>query len=300
MLKIIRSSRDGERLKELAKIKPIKALHDGRLLFVDENKTFQTHAGFGGAFTEATTANLKLMSKEQYKEVLEAYFGKEGLKYNLGRLTINSSDFGYGNYDYLKGEDATLKTFSLEKEKTRCIPVLKDVFKLRRELLKLMASPWSPPAFMKTTKKMNKGGKLLKEHYQTWADYLSLYVKHMEKEGIKIDFLTVQNEPEAIQRWESCIYSAEDEAIFVRDYLGPTLKRNNIDTKIFIWDHNRDEIVRRAYITLRDPEVAKYVYGIGYHWYVSDAHHHLSIVHNLFPDKHIHFRKFLKYIDKQS
>ncbi|MGI6675552.1 MAG: glycoside hydrolase family 30 protein [Bacilli bacterium] len=172
------------------------------------------------------------MSKEQYKEVLEAYFGKEGLKYNLGRLTINSSDFGYGNYDYLKGEDATLKTFSLEKEKTRCIPVLKDVFKLRREPLKLMASPWSPPAFMKTTKKMNKGGKLLKEHYQTWADYLSLYVKHMEKEGIKIDFLTVQNEPEAIQRWESCIYSAEDEAIFVRDYLGPTLKRNNIDTKI--------------------------------------------------------------------
>ncbi|MGI6714135.1 MAG: glycoside hydrolase family 30 protein [Bacilli bacterium] len=289
MLKIIRTAKDGERLQELDKIRPIKTPLDGRLLFVDEKRTYQTHAGFGGALTEATTANLQLMSKAQYDEVLQAYYGAEGLRYNLGRLTINSSDFGYGNYDYLQGEDASLKSFSLAKEQTRCLPVLKDIFKLRGERLKLMASPWSPPAFMKTNKMMNHGGKLLKEHYQTWADYLSLYLEEMAKAGIKIDFITVQNEPEATQTWESCLYTAEEEAIFIRDYLGPTLKKKHLETKIFIWDHNRDEIVRRAYLTLRDPKVAEYVYGIAFHWYVSDAHHHLSYVHHLFPDKHLFF-----------
>ncbi len=289
MIKIIRSSKAGERLKEVATLKSKKEIVSNRILFIDEAKTYQTHAGFGGALTEATTAILNKMTKEQKQTVLEAYFGKSGLNYNLARITINSSDFGYGNYDYLDGPDTTLKSFSLKKEETRCIPAIKEANKIHGKPLKLFASPWSPPAFMKTNKMMNEGGKLLLEHYPTWAKYFALYLKGMEDYGLKVDFISIQNEPEAKQRWESCLWTAEEEALFIRDYLVPELKNNKLDTKIFIWDHNRDEIVRRARITLSDPKVRKHVYGIAYHWYVSDAHHHLAVVHDMFPEKHLFF-----------
>lgn len=289
MIKVIRSTKTGERLQAVANLKSTTEVVSNRLLLVDEKRTYQSHAGFGGALTEATTAVLKQMSNEQKRAVLEAYFGKNSLNYNLARITINSSDFGYGNYDYLDGIDVMLKSFTLKKEETRAIPALKEINAIRGEKIKLFASPWSPPAFMKTNKMMNEGGKLLREHYETWAKYFALYLKAMKNYDLAVDFISVQNEPEAKQRWESCLWTAEEEAIFIRDYLVPELKANKLDTKIFIWDHNRDEIVRRARITLNDPEVRKHVYGIAYHWYVSDAHHHLSIVHDMFPEKHLYF-----------
>lgn len=287
MLKLIRSTKCGERLKEIGKLNATKEVKSNRFLIVDEKITYQTHAGFGGALTEATTSVLNKMSQAQKESVLAAYFGKNGLNYNLARITINSSDFGYGNYDYLDGADASLESFTLKNEETRAIPAIKEVNKIHGEKIKLFASPWSPPAFMKTTKTMNEGGKLLPEHYSTWAKYFALYLKGMESYDLKVDYISIQNEPEAKQRWESCLWTAEEEALFIRDYLVPELKAHKLDTKIFIWNHNRDEIVRRARITLGDPEVRKHVYGIAYHWYVSDAHHHLSIVHNLFPEKHL-------------
>jgi glucosylceramidase len=134
--------------------------------------------------------------------------------------------------------------------------------------LTLYASPWSPPAFMKDNKTMLKGGKLLPEYYQSWANYYPKFIKAYEKEGIPIWGISIQNEPMATQAWESCIFTGEEERDFLKNYLGPTMKREGMgDKKIIAWDHNRDMIYQRAGTMLDDPEAAKYVWGIGFHWY---------------------------------
>jgi glucosylceramidase len=136
--------------------------------------------------------------------------------------------------------------------------------------LTLFASPWSPPAWMKDNNNMLKGGKLLPAFYQSWADYYVRFVKAYEAEGIPVWGLSVQNEPMATQTWESCLYTGEEERDFIKKYLGPTLhKAGMADKKLIAWDHNRDLMYQRASTVLDDPEAAKYVWGIGFHWYES-------------------------------
>src|SRR5690606_30436900 len=143
---------------------------------------------------------------------------------------------------------------------------------------------------MKTNKEMNYGGHLAPEYYQVWANYYVKYIQEMKKRGINITWVSVQNEPAAIQTWDSCIYTAEQERDFVKNYLGPTLDKAGLkDVGIIIWDHNRDIIVERAATVLLDEEANQYVWGIGNHWYVSEKFENLSVIHNLFPDKHIIF-----------
>jgi glucosylceramidase len=136
--------------------------------------------------------------------------------------------------------------------------------------LLVFASPWSPPAWMKDNHDMLHGGKLLPAFYQAWADYFVHFIKTYENHGVSIWGITVQNEPMAKQTWESCIYTADAERDFIKNYLGPTFERNGLkDTKIIAWDHNRDLLYHRASTILSDPEAAKYVWGIGFHWYES-------------------------------
>jgi O-glycosyl hydrolase/beta-glucanase (GH16 family) len=134
--------------------------------------------------------------------------------------------------------------------------------------LTTIASPWSAPAFMKATGNMLQGGKLLPQYRSAWATYFTKFIQAYEREGIPIWGITVQNEPLATQTWESMIYTAEEERDFVRDYLGPTLHDAGLgDTRIIVWDHNRDLITHRANVILGDPDAAKYVWGVGFHWY---------------------------------
>jgi glucosylceramidase len=161
--------------------------------------------------------------------------------------------------------------------------------------LTLFASPWSPPAFMKDNNDMLHGGKLKPEFHQSWADYYAKFIKAYQAEGIPVWGITVQNEPMATQKWESCIFTAEDERDFLKNYLGPTLRREGLgDKKILAWDHNRDLIYQRAETILNDPEAAKYVWGIGYHWYEpwsggDPMYDNVRLVHETFPDKHLVF-----------
>src|SRR5260370_453642 len=159
--------------------------------------------------------------------------------------------------------------------------------------LTLFGSPWSPPAFMKDNNNMLHGGKLKPEFYQSWANYYTKFIKAYQKEGIPIWGITIQNEPMATQTWESCIYSAEDERDFLKNYLGPTMKREGLgDKKIIAWDHNRDLIYQRASTILTDPKAARYVWGIGFHAYepwsggepMSDT---LNLVPQAFPLTHL-------------
>jgi glucosylceramidase len=238
-------------------------------VFVDPTKTFQTMVGIGGAITDASAETLAKLPKDKQQEIIKAYYdGKDGIGYTLARTNIHSCDFSSGSYTYVEDNDKELKTFSIQHDRQYRIPFIKQAMAAAGGKLTLYASPWSPPAWMKDTKNMLQGGKLLPEYRQSWANYFVKFIKAYEKEGMPIWGLTVQNEPMAKQTWESCIFTAEEERDFIKQYLGPTLHKNGMASKKLIaWDHNRDLIYQRATTILSDPEAAKYVWGIGFHWY---------------------------------
>ena len=258
---------------------------------INENKTYQSILGFGGAFSEAACYTLNKLSTSQKEKILDAYFNKEkGLGYNLGRVSINSCDFSLQSYDYVKEDDKSLETFNISREDKWVIPTIKEAMQIRGEDIKILASPWSPPAWMKTNKKMNNGGKLLDEYKKVWADYYIEFINEYKKRDIDIWGITVQNEPAAEQIWESCIYTAEEERDFIKNYLGPAFVNNGLkDKKIIIWDHNRDMVIDRATTVLSDDKAAQYVWGTGINWYLSEAFKNVGEVHNRFPDKHLLF-----------
>lgn len=237
-------------------------------VFVNPEKKFQNYLGIGGAITDASAEVFSKLSPENQEKLLKAYFTEEGINYNIIRTSIHSADFGLGSFTYIEEGDKELKTFSIEKDREKRIPMIKKAQKLIGDDLVFYASPWSPPAFMKTNKNMLQGGKLLPEYYQTWADYFVKFIEAYEAEGIPVWGVTIQNEPMATQSWESCIYTAEEERDFLKNYLGPTFEKNGLgDKKIVVWDHNRDLISHRANTIFEDEEASKYAWGIGFHWY---------------------------------
>ncbi|WP_404330929.1 glycoside hydrolase family 30 beta sandwich domain-containing protein [Mesobacillus maritimus] len=258
---------------------------------LDPETKYQSFMGFGGAFTEAAAYTLAQILEEDRLKIIDSYFNKEtGLGYSLGRTHIHSCDFALENYTYVKENDVDLKTFSIEREQKYVLPLIRDAVKARGEELTILSSPWSPPAWMKTNNEMNNGGKLKPEFYSIWALYYTKYIKAMESEGIPIWGITVQNEPEATQVWDSCRYTAEEERDFVKNHLGPVMEKEGLgDKEIIIWDHNRDVAYERAKTILSDAEASKYIWGTGLHWYVSEEFENLSKVHEDFPDKHLIF-----------
>jgi len=238
-------------------------------VFVEPKKTFQTFMGIGGAVTDASAEVFAKLSKEKQQEFLNAYYDKDkGIGYSLLRTTIHSSDFSSGSYTYVEEGDKELKTFNIDHDKQFRIPLIKQAIKTAGGKITTYVSPWSPPAFMKDSKTMLKGGKLLPEFYQAWANYYAKFIKAYEKEGMPIWGTTIQNEPMATQTWESCIYTAEEERDFLKNFLGPTLEKQGLaDKKIVVWDHNRDLMGQRANVIYSDPEASKYAWGMGFHWY---------------------------------
>src|SRR5205085_3221044 len=174
-------------------------------------------------------------------------------------------------------------------------PFIQRAMPATRRNLTPIASQWSPPAFMKTNNDMLHGGKLKAEFDQSWANYYTKFIKAYEREGIPVWGITIQNEPMATQTWESCIYSAEDERDFLKNFLGPTMHREGLrEKKIIAWDHNRDLIYQRVSTILRDPKAAQYVWGIGYHWYEpwsggDQMFDNVKLVNETFPDKKLIF-----------
>lgn len=238
-------------------------------VFVEPSKTFQKFLGIGGAITDASAEVFAKLPKDKQKEFMNAYYDKEkGIGYSLLRTTIHSSDFASGSYTYIKEGDKDLKTFNIDHDRQYRIPMIKEAIKTAGGKITTYASPWSPPAFMKNTNNMLKGGTLLPEYYQPWANYFTKFIKAYEKEGIPIWGITVQNEPMATQTWESCIFSAEAERDFLKNFLGPTMNKEGLaNKKIVVWDHNRDLMTHRADVIFSDPEASKYAWGMGFHWY---------------------------------
>ena len=244
--------------------------------------TYQTILGFGGAFTEATGISIKKLPSEKQEKVIKEYFSKDGLNYSVGRLPIGSSDFSLNSYSYSNKPD--LSDFSIEKDKDYIIQIVQSAQKLNSNI-QFLASPWSPPKFMKSNKMLFLGGKLLEKYNQTFANYLVKYINFYKNEGININYITVQNEPNALQIWESCLYSAKEEANFAIHYLFPTFKTNNINTKILIWDHNKEKLFTRAMQELNNNQALEAISGIAFHWYTGDHFENISLTHDAFPGK---------------
>ena len=265
-------------------------------VFVDPSKTFQTYFGIGAALTDASAETFYKLPKETQDELLKAYFDKEkGIGYTVARTNINSCDFSSDMYTYVQDGDKELKTFNIEHDRKYKIPFIKEAMKTAGGKLNLFASPWSPPAWMKDNNDMLQGGKLKPEFYDSWATYYTKFIKEYEKEGVPVWGISVQNEPMAKQRWESCIYTAEEERDFLKKHLGPTMEKEGLkDKKIIVWDHNRDLIYQRAQTYFDDPDASKYIWGIGFHWYEdwsggTPMYDNLRRVYETFPDKHIFF-----------
>lgn len=266
------------------------------LVFVDPSKTFQTFIGVGGAITDASAEVFAKLPKATQQEFLTAYYDKnKGIGYTIARTNINSCDFSSDSYTYVAENDKALKTFDIAHDCKFKIPLIKQATAAAGGKINLFASPWSPPAWMKTNNNMLKGGSLLPAYNQSWANYYVKFVQAYEKEGMPIWGLSVQNEPMATQRWESCLYTAEEERDFIKNFLGPTLHKNNMASKKLIgWDHNRDLIYQRASTLLADPQAAKYLWGIGFHWYETwtgsaQNFDNLKRVKEAFPDKELIF-----------
>ena len=278
----------------IKKIPESELLHDSktelRSIKVDKNQIRQSILGFGGAFTEASASIYNELDGDKKSEIIQAYFGDSGNQYNMGRTHINSCDFSLGNYALCEEEDRKLDGFSIERDKKMLIPFIKEALNEASSPVLIMASPWSPPPWMKTNNQMNHGGKLKEEFQDTWAEYYCKYIEFYERDGVPIWGISVQNEPEAVQTWDSCIYTGEEERDFIKNFLGPALKRNKyLDKKLVIWDHNRDVMVERSRTVLSDPDAAQYVWGTGFHWYNGDHFDEVQKVHDEFPDKELIF-----------
>jgi glucosylceramidase len=265
-------------------------------VFVDPVHSFQTVLGFGGAITDASAETFAKLPKNMQQQLLTAYYDKvNGIGYTLGRTTIHSSDFSSGSYTYITEGDSALKSFNIDHDRQFRLPLIKQIIAAAGGKLVMYVSPWSPPAFMKDNGSMLHAGKLLPAYRQSWANYYIKFIRAYEKEGVPIWGLTLQNEPLANQTWESCYFSAEDERDYIKNYLGPTLKKQGMgDKKLIAWDHNRDLIYQTASTILNDPEAAKYVWGIGYHWYETWTgsamlFENVKKVNEAFPDKKLIF-----------
>lgn len=290
-IEVYETARDnGHRLKRVPAASPPAEGH-APVVSIDTTQEHQTILGFGTSLTESSAYVLSLLPPARREEVLRHCFDPEtGNGYTFARTHINSCDFSLSNWSCASVDgDFELEHFSMEPARRYVLPLVQDVFRILPGL-NLIASPWSPPGWMKTNGEMNNGGKLRPECAGVWARFLVRYLGELAAAGAPAWALTVQNEPAAVQVWDSCIYSGEEERDFVRDHLGPALQASPLkDMKLIVWDHNKDILYERAAAVLNDPKAAQYVWGVGLHWYGGEQPEQLELTHAAWPDKPLVF-----------
>ena len=267
------------------------AASTGQVIDVDSAKTYQTMDGFGFALTGGSAMLIHHMDAAKRTALLHNLFTTEGdgIGVSYLRLTIGSSDMNdqvYSYDDVPEGQtDPDMQHFSLAPDQTDVIPVLKEILAINPKI-KILASPWSAPLWMKTTGKA-QGGVLLPEYFPAYAKYFVKYIQGMKAEGVSIDTLTIQNEPLNEKNTPSMVMLSPEQADFIEHDLGPAFQKAGIHTKILLYDHNLDH---PAYVLsiLKDPGANKYVAGSAWHLYGGkvDA---MTQVHDAFPAKNIYF-----------
>jgi glucosylceramidase len=269
----------------------ISTLKNVPAIIIDKSTVYQQMDGFGFALTGGSAMLINKMGADKQADLLKELFGvgKNDISVSYLRISIGASDLDdhVFSYDDLpKGEtDVELKKFSLANDEKALIPVLKKILIINPDI-KILASPWSPPTWMKTNDSTG-GGHLKPEYYHAYSQYLIKYIKGMAANGIHIDALTTQNEPLNPKNNPSMVMEAPEQGNFIRNNLGPEFKGEKIKTKIILYDHNADRPDYPISI-LNDPEAKKYVDGSAFHLYGGKIEA-LSDVHNAHPDKNLYF-----------
>lgn len=251
---------------------------------------YQTVTGFGGAFTDAAGYVYAQMPRERQQELIRAYFSPEGIRYTLGRTSIDSCDFSTELYDSLPENAADFASFDPSRAERYVLPLLRDAQEAAGKPIAMMLTPWSPPAWMKTNRSRVRGGELKEEYAPMWAEYICRYIEAYRAQGVDVRLLSVQNEPKAVQTWDSCLFTAAQEREFVRRHLSPAMKRHGLENiALLVWDHNKERAYERAVEAMADEEAARLIGGVAVHWYSGDHFESLQLIRDRFPDKQIVF-----------
>jgi glucosylceramidase len=252
---------------------------------IDSTQKYQKVLGFGAAFTDASCYLFHQLEPAARTALMSELFGKDGLRFSVGRTCIGASDYSRSVYsfDESAGPDPELKHLSIEHDRAYILPTLREARKLNPDLF-LLSTPWSPPGWMKAGGSM-LGGSMRKHYFGSYADYFVKFLQDYAADGVPINAVSVQNEVDTDQdgRMPAALWGQEYEMGFVKGFLGPAFQRDNIDTKIWILDHNYD-LWGRAIDELSDPGVYQYVDGVAWHGYVGQPTA-MTRVHDAFPAK---------------
>lgn len=277
------SFRDGKSVEEQGNVDKDPSLNqeEDHILNVYSNEEMQAILGFGGAISESSAFVYQSLDAEAKKRFLGACFGNEGLSYRYGRAAIGSCDFSLGPYDGLNAGE--MKEVSLANDGRYILPFLQDIEK--KTPLSLLMAPWSPPAIWKTNHSRTQGGKLEKKYWADYALYLCHYVQAYRKNGFAVPFLSIQNEPKAAQTWDSCLFSPEEEYLFLRNCLISALDETGLsETKILLFDHNKERLFDWVNEIYRHDEIRPYIAAAGYHWYSGDHFDALRLLKRKYPN----------------
>ncbi|KAA8747747.1 glycoside hydrolase family 30 protein [Paenibacillus sp. UASWS1643] len=266
---------------------------------IDPDKTYQTMDGFGAAMTGSSAHLINQLQDEKQEQMLKELFTTEGLNLDMVRHTIGASDYSvdelgkassYTYDDIESGTDYEMEHFSIEKDQ-EVVNMLKRVADLKPDL-KVLGTPWTAPAWMKYGEKTTNGWYLDyndPQVYEAYARYFVKYIIAYQAKGIPIYGITLQNEPEfTSDKYPSMSMGPEEQAMFIRDYLGPALQDAGLDTRIIAYDHNWDQAVEYTSKVLGDEQAAAYIDASAFHCYAGDPSA-MSEVHERFPDKNIYF-----------
>ena len=247
---------------------------------------YQKMEGFGGAITDAAGYVFSEMNQKQKENMLSMYFDDRNMNYQIVRIHMDSCDFATHIYSAVEDKtDIELKTFDFSDTERYILPLLDAAEQKAGKKIKIMLSAWSPPAFMKTNEDRKNGGSLKPEYRKRWAEYLCTYIEAFQQRGYLVSRMSIQNEPKAKQTWDSCIYTGEEEKVFLRDFLYPELQKHKLKhIEIFIWDHNKERLFERANEII-DESTDKMITGLAFHWYSGDHFEALDLVREKFPDK---------------
>lgn len=256
-------------------------------IVVDSTTSYQKILGFGGAFTESAAYNYFKLPEAVQEKFIELYFGSSGIGYSLGRVHINSCDFSLQSYsfDNIPG-DYDLQYFDTEvtHDNAQMLPLIRlamSAAKLQHRPINLLASPWSPPSWLKEPvdgKQTMTGSATPNGLIDTpvaklaWAQYISKFITAYTNHGVPMWAVTPQNEPEFPAPWEACAYNASYEKNFINGYLGPVLEQDHPEVLILAFDHNKDHLEAWTAAMLgHDPSdsvpAGRYIDGMAFHWY---------------------------------
>lgn len=248
------------------------------------SQTREVWEGFGAALTGASGTVYAQMRPEQRREMMEMYFSPAKMGYDRVRIHMDSCDFCAEMYEADGDEaDAALERFDFSRTEELILPMLRDAQAAAGRPLKIMLSPWSPPAYMKTNGERCHGGSLRPEYAERWAEYICRYIREFQARGFAVERISLQNEPKAVQTWDSCVYTDEQEKAFL-PVMHAALARNGLDEiEIFLWDHNKERAFERASAIL-DETTRPMVAGVACHWYSGDHFENLDMLRSAYPE----------------